>query len=449
MPKPSPKFRYAVAQIAPDSFSVFVIHDETPLLWRQVAVFASRERADSYATMENDLAQWGADDGAQARADELPVTDILPEPVSGLASVMNRAVIRAGAGETTTIVALPAPDRDAVLQLLEEEPLVVAGPQVPGLLDASTLDPITEKQAAVFKAVCEGAMTFSQIAKRAGVSNASDNCNVLQNKGYIKFDYVANRYVPLASGAPRTATPQNKNSWTPEQLDVLRALCEAGGDFDAFGASIGRTGNACRTQANIRNWYRTWSEARYGKTSEVTRKIPEPAPTEEPVAEPESSPIILGDLNHAQIIVLLTIMQHPEIRTVEIAGRTEYDLERVAKIVIRLEALGLLDADKTGRPILTEHGAKLAKEADAKFTLVAEPAAYTPPAKAVPPPAAAPAGPLDMVAYLEKRGANVSRLGNGMFILNGDRRNKGDVLCLVNTHRRMAELSNLTEGQVF
>jgi hypothetical protein len=54
-----------------------------------------------------------------------------------------------------------------------------------------------------------------------------------------------------------------------------------------------------------------------------------------------------------------------------------------------------------------------------------------------------------MVAYLEKRGANVSRLGNGMFILNGDRRNKGDVLSLVNTHRRMAELSNLTEADVY
>ena len=54
-----------------------------------------------------------------------------------------------------------------------------------------------------------------------------------------------------------------------------------------------------------------------------------------------------------------------------------------------------------------------------------------------------------MVAYLERKGADVSRLANGMFILNGARRQKCDVLSLVNSHRRMAELDNLNESEVF
>ena len=280
--------RYEVAQLASDSFSVFVIHTESPLIWRQVAVFASRDRADSYATMENEFANWPE---SNLRADELPVTDAPPEPVSGLAGPANRQIVRA----SEIAVAEPENTPENVPENVPVEP------QNPAQLKIDHLDPLTEMQASVFRAIVAGAKTYKQIGMDTAVSNPTDHTLALMRKGYIGTD-AKGGYIPLVTGEPRITTAAYKNSWTEAQLAGLRALCETGGDFKAFAASVGRTENACRTMAHVRGLYKTWKQARYAEKSEDTVKLlePEPEVVPPPHANGFDGKIVLGDLNHAQ-----------------------------------------------------------------------------------------------------------------------------------------------------
>jgi hypothetical protein len=56
---------------------------------------------------------------------------------------------------------------------------------------------------------------------------------------------------------------------------------------------------------------------------------------------------------------------------------------------------------------------------------------------------------LDLVDYLTSKGAKLSRLAGGRFMLAGDQVMLADVLELANSHRKRADLPPLTEAQVF
>lgn len=82
------RFRYMVASAAPRTHHVFVVHDDSPDWWRLVATFGSRDRADSYCEVENEI----ADDEDATREDSWRREDCASAPKSLPAPPQTRVV---------------------------------------------------------------------------------------------------------------------------------------------------------------------------------------------------------------------------------------------------------------------------------------------------------------------------------------------------------------------
>ncbi len=132
-------------------------------------------------------------------------------------------------------------------------------------VDAASLDPLTEKQAKVFKALCErafaGKTTYgSDIKHLSGHDNIQDALSSLELKGYAVRcgERGAWFWKPLAKGEPRIETAESVYRWTEEAFGDLEQVCLAGGDLEACAARVGRTVGATINQARSRGWYREW-----------------------------------------------------------------------------------------------------------------------------------------------------------------------------------------------
>jgi len=239
-----PKFWYVVGSIADDEHVVFVVHETTPDIFRRVAAFTNKVRAEDYAEMENDFrpGRGTVDELLQGRdGDDQPAAAHVAEPRSALSvrrttvveTTRTRIAHQEEVGEDTPesgasgshVWALPrvtaVPDRP--VEQVAVAPSASAGAittadapksAVPGGIIHSTS--LTESEAKVFEALVGFAArmhkpSIAQIAITSGVPNGSIThlLLALERKGYIKNDGVrfAPDYRVIVQGKPIVETP--------------------------------------------------------------------------------------------------------------------------------------------------------------------------------------------------------------------------------------------------
>lgn len=323
-------------------------------------------------------------------------------------------------------------------------------PQKPpiDLVDAATLDPVTEKQAKVLHLVVD--MTASgeraglrNTAEKAGYASVQDSLEALVKRGYlVRAGEMGGIYwVPLAQGVPRI--DDMRQNWTDAQRKGLRDVCEAGGDVAAFALSIGRTEGACLSRARALGIFEKWRAARWP----------------DHVDDPEEITSI--DLTPRQQILLHAIVT-------EGGGAihaTKHNLEpdRVPDILKRLEGHGCVVIGEGGwQP--TDLGKKVYEQIKAHGlpTLPALPTKgrevkismpvvrrVNGEGKEIKPAEDAKTYALfDIETYLRHKHHAVQKLTSGEFVIDGARKSKAAALAIVNDHRAKADLHPLPVDQV-
>lgn len=198
------------------------------------------------------------------------------------------------------------PETEAETTPSEEDQAVTEKPRwTPEMAtaDASSLRPLSEKQANVFRAVqlvCSNPNErppLSAIARKASLgytSLATQDLVGLERLGYVRNfgEYGAPEWRPMAVGEPVVATIEDLRGkmWSDGELDELRSLSPARGDsYAAFAKKHDRTVTAVSQQA--RKWRCYDSRLEHPERREepppvITEEKPEPVPPEPPAERP-------------------------------------------------------------------------------------------------------------------------------------------------------------------
>ena len=236
---------YRVATLSPTDHAVFVVHQETPDAWRLIARFIDRDRADSFADVENCCLE----DEPLWEADVQPCLNAPAAPPSKLSR------LNAEQRDLPTPSRTPPETLDNTEQ--QDEPDDDTEQKEPP--EKTDLKPLTPKQAAALFGLKEALKkdkrpSLSNIRKHAGIGAASiqTNLEMLADKGYIenRGERGAPDWHVLFQGDP--VIEENGNAptrWTDEEDDALRKLFSqqtvTRADVELFAKSISRTPGAC------------------------------------------------------------------------------------------------------------------------------------------------------------------------------------------------------------
>jgi hypothetical protein len=373
---------------------VFVVRDESPEWWRLVATFGNEARAIDYADMENTFADdtsfdtplGGRDDSkAPAPAVEPPKSALTTEALIRRESIAHTRIERTEEITRAAPAAVEPPPQTLIIQapVIEAKPVA----KTKRLIDASTLPPLTEGQAKVFRgliaAVAERGErpSFSDISRHCGIAGIAHHLPNLASKGYIenRGEYGAPDWRPLAEGEPRIDLPTDSRGkavrqWTEEEVQGLYDLkLENGDGYVAYAEKIDRTLDAVMQKARTMRCYNPkLSPFATVTVAEEPAQAAEPAAVapqavESPKKDDGPTHVDQDDLSKWPREVLCVIAElhadqvHP-IKEPDIIPLVDLDESRLPFALNRLRELNCVRRDDVGSYFPTDRGKKIATD---------------------------------------------------------------------------------------